>query len=458
MRLRLRQRDRSVLPAFCLAVAAMVCGCQFDGTSLLEKHLTPNRQAQAKQHWDAVRGGIQLQLAENHFKAGRLADAEKALEQAINLDPGSSKAHLMAAKLHLERGDLAKAQAAVEQAMALSDAGAETRYVAGIIAERYGDWETAAEHYAAAAAQAPQVAEYVLAQAELLLVLDKTIEALELIESRLDDFDGNAAMRILAAHLNQSLGLRGPAADYAREALRIAEDDQELVAETGRILVWAQRYEEAVSVLRPAVEKALSAKTPAPGSPAPQLADSLAPSVLHDLARAYMAMEQYHEARWALRVVMAHDEKDAAAWCLYAQASLMSGDLDGAAEALRSLHAAVAPTAESLLLAAEVALKRGAYSEAFDAASQAVRTSPRPAAAYCLLGQACEGLGRDVDAARAYVTAHALDPESPVAGALLRSLEARTRAEIDLDKCRPSVGATEVRHEVAAGFPQGGQP
>lgn len=417
------------LAAICLLGGLLTTGCRFDGESLfgssgdsgiLAKHLAGKRPGEAQQHWGEVRGGIQLQLAENQFRAARLDEAEKTLEQALLLAPNNAKAHLLAARLHLERGDLAKARDAVGRALALRGGEVEAEYVAGIVEQRYGDLAAALEHYASAGVQEPSVAAYVMAQAEMLTALDRPIDALELIESRIGDFDGNAPMRMLAAHLHQTLGLRGPAADHAREAIHIDENDPTLVAEAGRILVWAGEYDDAIAVLRPLVEKALSSSDPATG--AVDLAGPRAPSVLRDLAAAYMAKRQWRDAQWAVKPVVARDDYDVAAWCLYIRSALMMNDLAIAAEAVRALHANNPPTPETLLLAAYIALRRGAPEEALEAASGAIRMDRRLFAAHCLLGRACEALGRRDQAEEAYVMAASLEPGSPIAEALLEQL------------------------------------
>jgi tetratricopeptide (TPR) repeat protein len=454
----MKPRDRHLAfecAAACLLAALLTCGCQFDGkdflgssgdSGILAKHFSNDRRAGAQQHWDEVRGGIQLQLAENQFRSGRLDDAEKTLEQALALAPDNPKTHLLVARLHLERGDLAKARNAVEQALALSVREAEAEYVAGIIAQRYGDLPAALDHYTAATALSPQTAHYVIAEAETLAALDRPIDAMELIESRIGDFDGNAPLRMLAAHLNQTLGLRAPAADYAREAIRIQDDDASLVVEAGRILVWAGQYDEAVTVLRPLVDKASS--THASTKETTELAGPLAPSVLRDLAAAYMARRQWREAQWAVKLVMARDDTDVAAWCLYVQSALMMNDLDAAGEAVRSLQTNTPATPETLLLAGYVALRRGAPEEAFNAATQAIRMNDGLFAAHCLLGRACEALGRMEQAENAYAKAASLEPNSPLADTLLNRL--RSGAGVGPGSAEPTRAPPSPANRVAA--------
>ena len=435
----------------------LAIGCQPDGSSIWEKHFSNSPRADAKRHWNEMRGDIQLQLAENHFDAGRFDESEKALEQAITLSPDHARVFVLATKLHLEKGDLAKARAAISRAEALPGDSAEVQYLAGIVAERYGDRDMALEHYSSAAMQDPQMAAYVLAQAETLVALDKPIEAMELIEVRLQDFDGNAPMRMLAAHLNERLGLRGPAVEYAREALRIQENDAGLSGEVGRILVWAEQYEEVIAVLRPVVETGLAAC----GSNGPIKIDGkspVMPSMLRDLARAYMATRQWREAQWVLRPLMARDEVDSAGWCMYAQAALMLGDQAAAWETIYTLHQNAPPTAESLLLASHIAVRRGDFPVALDAATRAVQMDGRMATAYCLMGQAYEGLGRAEDARQAYAKAAALDPDLQAVGSLLDGVHARTGRTTDRNVQGQLTGPVRDRRDITAGMPAGSEP
>lgn len=133
-----------------LSVILMSCGCQLDSSGIWRKHFSNSRQAEAEQHWNGMRGDIQVQLAENHFAAGRLDETEKVLEQAAALTPDNVRVFVLATKLHLERGDLAKARTAIGRAAALPGAGAEVEYLAGIVAERYGDLPMALEYYTSA--------------------------------------------------------------------------------------------------------------------------------------------------------------------------------------------------------------------------------------------------------------------------------------------------------------------
>jgi len=372
-------RRRRVMTALCLGVA-MSAGCSGGGGTLMQTHASATRKADAQKQWDAMRCGVKLQLAESLLRTGQLDEAEKAVAQAIEAAPDSSKTYLLASKVQLEKGELAKAREAIRRSLSLEPRDAGAHYVCGIIAQRYGDWAMAFEHYAMAAQIDPRAAEYMLAEVETLIALDRPVEAKERLNARLEDFDGSAAAHLLAARLNQMFGLRGPAAQDCRDALRLGGVDEETEAELGMILAWAGQNQEAIGVLRPLVER-----TTAGGGICPSeenVATPVTPEVLMTLAQ------------WALKSVISRRAPPPAAWCLYSRAAVMLGELDSAWEAAQAARRQGEPASEASLLAAYVAARRGDHESVIRAAQDVLRTDLQSAAAYCLLGQSYEATGR----------------------------------------------------------------
>ncbi len=403
-----------------MSIATMATGgCGESFSSLVSNHASKNRKADAHKQWDAMRGSVKLQLAENQLSSGRLDEAEKTLEQAIALSPESGRAYLLLAKLELERGELAKARGAIEIASSLPGNDPEVEYVAGIVAQRYGDPSAALGHYTYAAIAAPQVVSHTLARGEMLVSLGRTIEALEVINERIADFDGNLPIRMLAARLNRMLSLRSPTIAWCREALRLSQDDPQATAELGRLLVWAGQYEEAIGILRPLVDTDPTSEQIVDDTARLDIGGDVTPSVLRALARAYLATRQWLPAKQAAKPLMARNKQDVASWCLFARAAMESGDVDGAWEAIRIVHAHNPATAETELLAAHIAFVRGDNAAALAAAHQAAELDASFVMTYCIMGQARQALGEPERAREAYVKAVELDPLSPVARSLL---------------------------------------
>lgn len=411
-RKRLQERLTPALrwwPALVALCAPAAGGCG-ESKRFFDLHMANDPKAQAKARWEAVRGSVKLQLAEEHLKSGRLDEAERALEEARALCPNDAKAYVVATRLRLEQGRLAEAREAITVAAALSDNDPEIPYFAGLVAQRYGDLESACESYSAASRIAPHVAAYVLSQAETLVNLDRPVEAMELLQSRMNDFDRDVAMRMLAARISRILGLRGPALAYCRDAVRISDESPALSVELGMLLVWAEQYREAVLVLSPLVERAAP-----PRDAEKEEIDRPAPSVARSLARAFLETGQAPKAIEVLRGVVEGNPEDTAAWSLFARAALLVGRLEMVDEALTKIEAQGAATAETRMMAGYAALRRGDFIRARDEAAGALTLNGRLALAHCLAGQAAEAMGEKDAALASYEAVLEIDPESTIA-------------------------------------------
>jgi Tfp pilus assembly protein PilF len=437
---------RVLIVAFGAAVVA-AAGCQLDG-SLLSKHMSGDGRADAKQQWQAVRGRVRLQLARQHLEAGRLSEAEVELEQAIAISPEEPQAYLVAARLRLEQDKPVEAREVIAIALSMAGDDPEIAYFAGVVAQRYGELERALVHYTVAFERAPTAAAYLLAQAEMLVALDRPAEAMSVVGACLNDFSGSVAVQMLAARVSQILGLRGPAAAYCLEALRLDKDDRVVQAEAGLILAWARRYADAIAALRPLLECEQLSDDAATG--AGSSGDAyVSPAVVHALARAYLATGEGREARRVLERAMAQGSEHAITHCLHAQAALMSGDLDLAARAATKAQAA-ARTAETSLLAAYVALRREDYDGAVSAAEAALALDERLVAAHCLIIKASSSMGRVERAREAYAAAVALEPDSPLLQVLRTAMPAAESRDVSRVLSNATLRLDPVRPEGSA--------
>lgn len=355
-------------------LALCLTGCGDPNSTLMTKHMSNDRRGQAQERWDNVRGDVKLRLAREHLNSSRLDEAEKVLEQAAAVTPNDPQVYILLAKLRLEQGRLADARQAVTTASSLNGDDPEIPYLAGIIAQRYGESELAVECYLAAVKKSPNNPGYVLALGETLVALGRHIDALELIESRIKDFDAHAPIRMLAARVCRGMGLKNTAVRHAREALRITPDDAFVVADCAQILAWAERHQDVVNLLRPIMERAdKKSHTPPPsGLPTPTPV-AVAPSMRRCIATAYLALNKPADALDALEPALDEPDVDDATRLLYARAALDTGDLRAANHSMKQIHATGESSLGALLLSATIALDSqdaaaaaGLVSRAFD--------------------------------------------------------------------------------------------
>ena len=448
------------------AVAASLAagGCGLSDSKIFRSHTAPDRKAEARRHWDDLRGNARLQLAQRHLDAGRISDAEKELDAAMVASPEGMTPYLLATRIRLEKGELAEAREALAAARRRGD-DPELDYLDGIIHQRYGEIEAALASYARAAEKNPLVPEYTLARAEMLVTLDRQAEALELVTARLRDFDRNAPLRFLAARIARNLDQKEAAVEHAQEAARLSENDPTAAAYLGDTLLWAGQSDAALDVLRPLVTKWLNTKPDADAeldlddegraardafartasARTSQDADAarqeFALGVMHNIAQACLATNRHRDARELLAPWVKRNPDDALSATHLARALLSLDDAPAAADVLNRAHHAATPTPESLLLLAYAELKRDRPAEAARAARAAITLDERLTPALCLLGRAEAAQGRVNQARAAYRRALAIDPDSPVAKALLQRLPLGGRREKNTPVDEPAQAA-----------------
>lgn len=388
-------------------------GCAGGCSKLFEDHMATDRKARAQQQWESMRASVKMQLAENHLNAGRLDDASKVIDEAIKMAPDNVKARILATRIEIERGELSKARESIHTAMSFAYADPQVRYLAGMVAERYDDLEGALDHYTAASEAAPLVAEYLLARIETLAALARDIDAIELLELRMTDFDANASMRALAAYECRRLGLRGPAIDYSREALRLRPRDRSMKAELAATLVWAQEYDEATVLFESLLKDAPDATKPG------DVSDS---NLRVQLAAAHLGKGSPKAAIDCLQSLIKDEPANATALSLYARAAFESGDNHTAKRTIRALHDRCRVTPESLMLLVLIQQKEGDGAAALTTARQLIKVEGETASGYCVLGRTLESLGNVVEAREAYSAALRIDPTFAPARALLAEL------------------------------------
>ncbi len=68
------------------SVCATACGCQaLNDGGFFSRHVADDHRDRAQERWDGMRGNVELQVAEQHFRSGRLKEAGKALQHALSM-------------------------------------------------------------------------------------------------------------------------------------------------------------------------------------------------------------------------------------------------------------------------------------------------------------------------------------------------------------------------------------
>lgn len=366
-----------------------------------------NKEAQA--HWSQVRGQMKLQLAEEHLRAGRLAEAEAQLAESLRLDPKSTPAHILAARVGLEKGELAAARTALDRAIQLGGPTHETDYLLGVLAEWNGDFEPALDHFRQAADRGGPGPAYIVAQAEALVALGRAPEALDLIGKRGADFANDRAICVLAGDIHTMLGQYQEASDAYREAAQQDLTDWQTRMQLGTSLVRAGQYEEAIRVLAPLRDSRKDL---------PWLARLALGQAYLGRGNAAAAREVFAEAsrRWP-------DNADS--WTWQARAALQQGDLAAARQsAEKACESGAGDLSAAHLLIGYICLRQGDLAHARSFLESVLGADPEDWLTHYLLGRVLASAGADAEAALHYRQAMKARPDQPWVRQLLAATDA----------------------------------
>lgn len=356
-------------------ILPLVLGCEaFDTTTAAE---------QGHQRWNDVRARLKAQLAADSLAKGRLDAAERHVAEAIGLSPDDPSAHVLRAKILLERGQTAAAAEALDRAVERGGDDAQIDYLYGLIAQRYGHFDVALAWYQRAFERDPHQAHYVVAMAEMLVAADRASEALELVRARWTDFEDNVAIRALAGDIYIMLGRYEEAAQAYRVAVQASPNDPHLAVRLGTCLARSGSHLEAREVLSAAVEK----MDPVPGS------------VLIELGRCHLAMNELIEARAAFRGATEINPDQPRGWSWLARTAIEADDLLTARRAAAQAARLAPDSTEYAMLLGYVCWRQQDHSQAIRALEGVVRRAPDEALAWRLLARAREASG-DIEAAR----------------------------------------------------------
>ncbi len=377
-------------------MAMVLCGCQ----------TTPHHQHRvaAEENLNRLQGGVKFQLASQALENGLVEEAANALQEAIRLDPQNAEYHRTLAKCYLEQGQVAAAAAAADVAVGLEDQSADLFYVLGMIAQRRQRMDEALGYFAAARKREASNIDYLLAEAEALVTLERSKEALELIERRLVNFDRDPRLLILRAHVALLLGdVDQASADFA-EAGAATRETPWHVEQYALALMRTGRYQAAIDALEPVV----GVGQPLTG--AAGVVDAPRPTAVRALASCYNRTGRPQSASGLLDKHLHAHPADAKGLWLRAEAALRMADWETARQCARAGRSLAPDQPQWRLIEAYLAWHQGDLDAAATILRKILSDHPEHVEALCLLGEVHSHRRDPVRAKLCYESALRVDP------------------------------------------------
>lgn len=364
-----------------------------------------------------LKSGAQWGMAEQHFFAGDLDKALKAVDQSLALNPEVAKSHLLRGRIMLEKGRLDDARVAFAHAEQLQPDNVDVQYFQGILAERTQKPDEALTRYLKAADLDANNAQYVVAAAEMHMQAGRLDDAEKLLTDRRKQFDNSPAVRQTFGHIAMLRGDSNKAAQYFNDAFLLAPKDMRILEALVEAQVASGQYADAEYNIQ-------------------RLLDDEANKDRRDLkvmqARCLVAVNRPVEARSILQV-LANDRaggRDVRVWNDLGQVAAILKDRVNLRLAANRVMALTPEQPEGYVLKAMSLRLEGKNDEALVNLDAALAKAPSDPTSYVLRSVILKDLGRMTEAKSALATAQQLDPGNPATTALMNSFTSGSNTTI----------------------------
>lgn len=388
-----------------LSSVALICVLAVAGCGS-KKQMTAKQRAH--QQWYSARASVQVSLATDQLKSGNLDKARKTVDEALALDANNATAHVLSAKIAIEQGKLELAENELTIARHLNPRDAEPEYLTGVIYQRWQKPEVAYQHYQAAAEKAPTELAYLLAGAEMLVLLGQEDLALSQLQERAIYFEHAPAIRDAVGQLLMAKGDCARAADYFRQASILASEDPTIKEHLAVALFRTNQHREAADVL-----KRLTAK-----EPHAQRADLLAM-----LGECQLELGQSREARENFDAASRIDPGSPQVWLGLAKAALQLEDDRRSELSIRKALSMDPRQPEAHLLLGYLRLRQRKLNEALSAFQKANALQPGDTVSLCMIGLVLERMGHADQAMDHYGRALQIEPKDELAMKLMAGID-----------------------------------
>jgi len=387
-----------------IAVALLVLfgvGCQ--SMSNHEKNVSA-----ANQRWKSMRATLILQMAQQQFDAGDLEQAERTLSEALQVDSRNGELYTLAGRVALERSQLERAYHRFKLAIEMDSTLAQAHYYQAIVLQRWTHFEAALDFYSRAYELQPDNAGYLLARTEMLVILDRSDEAMKILTDKMTYFDLNAGIRVAIGRLYMMRDQPAQALKYFQKASLIRPDDIQIREDLAMAQLGAGQPHEAVRNFELISHQ-------------PNYANRR--DIKRVLATSYMAAGRANKAKSVYMELTHSNPMDVEAWVSLGEISLGQRDATGTLLAATRIKKLAPDRHEGYMLSGIVWQQQKKLDQAIEMFNRAAQLAPDDATPLLLLGITLEQNNQIGLAEEAYTEALRRRPNDSRAQQLLAKIE-----------------------------------
>ena len=387
---------RIAIAAAMLALLA-AAGCQADKKS--------SPQADAAKKWNAARSSVLSSLAHDQFQSGNFDKCRSTVTEALKLTPENASLHVLSAKVHIEQGQLEAAENALKLARQHAPNNAEAHYLSGVIFQRWQKAEAAYQFYKTAGEKSPAEVPYLLAEAEMLVAMDRAAEALALLRGKVDYFENSGVLRDAVGQLLMQSNRPGDAAAMFRQASILSNEEDGGIRERLALALYQNKeYRECAEVLTKLVADDAFKKR----------ADLFAM-----LGECQLHLGKSKDARWSFETASTLEPYSAPTWRGLGRAALEQGDHKRAEMSFAKSLRIDPAQGETHLLLGYSRLRDNRLAEALASFQRAYAIDGNDTVSLCMIGYIHAKQGRVDEAVRCYARALSIKPGDDMATRLM---------------------------------------
>ena len=396
-------RKTRKMPAAILALAA--------ASALAMSGCAPKKKDDphaAEKTWIGARSNVSLSLAQDQYKGGNFDRARQSVDEGLKMTPDSPQLRILSAKLAIEQGQLERADKDLEVARRVAPNEAEAFYLSGVVCQRWQKAQAAYDYYKLATDKAPTELQYLMAQSEMLVGMDRSDEALGLLQAKVVYFEHSGGIRDAVARLLVAKGRHKEAVELFRQATILTPDEKSFREGLGMALYYAKQHKAAADVLAQLVTTEEFAERA-------DLRLALGESLLQT--------GKPREARDHLEIAARLQPANAGVWLGLARAALETGDLKCAELGIKKSIAINGKSPEAHLMLGYLRLRQEKLHDSLQAFTKAATLDRKDAVSVCMVGYVFERLGRHDAAMKCYAKALKLKPNDEMASQLMAGLD-----------------------------------
>ena len=398
-----------------LVLALLISGCANQ-----PKEKTAKQDGESR--WRIARAGVLYSLAREQFENGNLDDSRKTINSALKYAPDHVMIRLLSSKLSIEQGQLDVAEAELNMVRELDPKNAEADYLTGVIYQRWQKTDVAYEAYSRACEKNPNELAYLLAKAEMLVQLDQSQKALDILKDKLNFYENSPAIRDAVGQLLVQDKKYDEAVPVLRQALALAPEDGAIREHYGMALFYGKQYREAALVLDRLVNNQKSEvkgqKSEVKGQDYANRAD-----IRTAIGECQLEMDQPREARDNFELASQLQPENVSVWLNLSKAALRLNDLKRAELSLKKAISLDAKSADANVLMGYLNLQQNKLNEALASFKKASTLDSKDSVSLCMSGFVLEKMGRSSEAVRYYSQALKVKPNDELATSLLAKVQ-----------------------------------